>query len=111
MRRNLIRAAVWAGLFLSAGTAPIFANALDSELQPVASPIARETVPFDGRTEERRQARSLFGQQSVGSTLSCLIIRRSSTASASDGQGSLGPASRVSGTSGNGRTGRRRHRC
>ena len=49
MRRNLIRAAVWAGLFLSAGTAPIYANALDSELQPVASPIARETVPFDGR--------------------------------------------------------------
>ena len=29
MRRNLIRAAVWAGLFLSAGTAPVFANALD----------------------------------------------------------------------------------
>jgi lipoprotein-anchoring transpeptidase ErfK/SrfK len=51
MRRHLIRAAVWAGLFLSAGAAPgpVFANALDSQLQPVAAPIARETVPFDGR--------------------------------------------------------------
>ena len=49
MRRNLIRAAVWAGLVLSAGTAPVFANALDSQLQPVATPIPRETVPFDGR--------------------------------------------------------------
>jgi hypothetical protein len=48
MRRNLIRAAVWAGLFLSAGATPAFANALDSQLQPVASPIPRETVPFDG---------------------------------------------------------------
>ena len=48
MRRNLIRAAVWAGLLLSAGTAPVFANALDSQLQPVASAIPRETVPFDG---------------------------------------------------------------
>ena len=34
---------------LSAGAAPIFANALDSQLQPVATPIPRETVPFDGR--------------------------------------------------------------
>jgi lipoprotein-anchoring transpeptidase ErfK/SrfK len=49
MRRNLIRAAFAAGLFLSLGAAPIFASALDSELQPVASPIPRETVPFDGR--------------------------------------------------------------
>jgi lipoprotein-anchoring transpeptidase ErfK/SrfK len=49
MRRNLIRAAVWAGLSLSAGTASVFANALDSQLQPVASPIQRETVQFDGR--------------------------------------------------------------
>ena len=32
MRRNLIRAAVWAGLFLSAGAAPAFANALDSRV-------------------------------------------------------------------------------
>ena len=46
---NLIRAAVWAGLFLSAGTAPVFANALDLQLQPVATPIPRETVSFDGR--------------------------------------------------------------
>ena len=29
MRRNLIRAALMAGLFLSAGAAPVFANALD----------------------------------------------------------------------------------
>jgi len=49
MRRHLIRAAAWAGLFLSAGAGPGFANALDSQLQPVASPIPRETVPFDGR--------------------------------------------------------------
>ena len=44
MRRNLIRVAIWAGLFLSAGTAPLFASALDSQLQPVASPIP----PRDG---------------------------------------------------------------
>jgi lipoprotein-anchoring transpeptidase ErfK/SrfK len=49
MRRHLIRVAVWAGLFLSAGTAPLLASALDSQLQPVASPIRRETVRFDGR--------------------------------------------------------------
>ena len=63
MRRNLIRTAVWASLFLSAGAAPVFANALDSQLQPVATPTPRETVPFDGgeapgtiviRTSERR---------------------------------------------------------
>ncbi len=63
MRRTLIRAAVVAGLFLSAGTASVFANALDSQLQPVASPIPRETVSFSGneapgtiivRTSERR---------------------------------------------------------
>jgi hypothetical protein len=39
MRRNLIRAAFAAGLFLSLGAAPIFASALDSALQPMASPI------------------------------------------------------------------------
>ena len=50
MRRNLIRAAAFAaGLFLSAGAGPVFANALDSQLQPVATPIPRETVSFDGR--------------------------------------------------------------
>jgi lipoprotein-anchoring transpeptidase ErfK/SrfK len=49
MRRNLIRAALMAGLFLSAGAAPVLANALDSQLQPIAAPIPRETVPFDGR--------------------------------------------------------------
>ena len=49
MRRNPILAAIWACIFLCAGTAPLFANALDSQLQPVASPIRRETVPFDGR--------------------------------------------------------------
>jgi lipoprotein-anchoring transpeptidase ErfK/SrfK len=63
MRRIFIYAAFCAGLFLSAGTAAAFANALDTQLQPVASPIPRETVPFDGketpgtiiiRTEERR---------------------------------------------------------
>ena len=63
MRRTLFRAAVLAGLFLSAGTASVFANTLDSQLQPVASPIPRETVSFNGseapgtiviRTSERR---------------------------------------------------------
>jgi lipoprotein-anchoring transpeptidase ErfK/SrfK len=63
MRRTLFRAAVLAGLFLSAGTASVFANALDSQLQPVASAIPRERVSFDGseapgtiiiRTSERR---------------------------------------------------------
>ena len=70
MRRILFRAAVLAGLFSGAATAPAFANALDSQLQrlfsgaattpafanaqdsqlqPVASPIPRETVVFDGR--------------------------------------------------------------
>jgi lipoprotein-anchoring transpeptidase ErfK/SrfK len=49
MRRNLIRAALLAGMFLSAPAAPVFANALDSQLQPVATPIPRETVQFDGR--------------------------------------------------------------
>ena len=70
MRRILFRAAVLAGLFSSAATAPAFANALDSQLQrlfsgaattpafanaqdsqlqPVASPIPREPVVFDGR--------------------------------------------------------------
>jgi lipoprotein-anchoring transpeptidase ErfK/SrfK len=49
MRRNLIRAAFAAGLLVTLGAAPAFASALDSELQPVASPIPRETVPFDGR--------------------------------------------------------------
>jgi lipoprotein-anchoring transpeptidase ErfK/SrfK len=49
MRRTLFCAALLAGLFSSAGIAPSFANALDSALQPVASPIPRETVTFDGR--------------------------------------------------------------
>src|SRR5271157_646490 len=49
MRRILFRAAVLAGLIPGAATAPAFANALDSQLQPVASPIPRETVTFDGR--------------------------------------------------------------
>jgi lipoprotein-anchoring transpeptidase ErfK/SrfK len=62
-RRKLFCLAVWAGLFLGAGATPVFANALDSQLQPVASRIQRETVPFDGReapgtiivcTEQRR---------------------------------------------------------
>jgi lipoprotein-anchoring transpeptidase ErfK/SrfK len=63
MRRKLYLAAVLAVLIISAGTAPAFANAMDSQLQPVASPIPRETVSFNGneapgtiiiRTSERR---------------------------------------------------------
>ena len=49
MRRGLIRAAVLAGILLASGGAPVFANALDLQLQPTAAPIARETVPFGGR--------------------------------------------------------------
>jgi len=49
MRRIFLQAAALAGLMLSAASAPAFANALDSQLQPVASPIPRETVLFDGR--------------------------------------------------------------
>ena len=49
MRRTLLCAAIAAGLLLSAGAAPASANALDSQLQPVASPVQRETVPFGGR--------------------------------------------------------------
>jgi lipoprotein-anchoring transpeptidase ErfK/SrfK len=63
MRHILVRAAVLAGFLLGAATAPAFANALDSQLQPVASPIPRGTVQFGGderpgtiivRTGERR---------------------------------------------------------
>jgi len=63
MRRAVLCAAVAAGLFLSVNASPASANALDSQLQPVASPIPRETVPFGGkeapgtiiiRTNERR---------------------------------------------------------
>jgi lipoprotein-anchoring transpeptidase ErfK/SrfK len=52
-----------AGLWVAAGAAPASANALDSQLQPVASAIPRETVSFGGneapgtivvRTGERR---------------------------------------------------------
>jgi lipoprotein-anchoring transpeptidase ErfK/SrfK len=49
MRRTLVRVALLAGFLFSAGTAHLFANTLDSQLQPVASPIPRETVAFDGR--------------------------------------------------------------
>src|SRR5271157_6113616 len=63
MRRTFVCAAALAGLILGAGSAPVFANALDSQLQPVASAIPRETVSFTGneapgtiiiRTSERR---------------------------------------------------------
>ncbi len=63
MRRIFIQAAALAGVLLSAASAPAFATALDSQLQPVASPIPRETVQFDSteapgtiivRTSERR---------------------------------------------------------
>ena len=63
MRRILVQAAALAGLLLGAQAAPAFASALDSQLQPVATAIPRETVSFDGgeapgtivvRTGERR---------------------------------------------------------
>ncbi len=49
MRRILVQAAVLAGLMLCAAAAPASANALDSQLQPVAQPVPREVVSFDGR--------------------------------------------------------------
>jgi hypothetical protein len=108
MRRNLIRAALMAGLFLSAGAAPVFANALDSQLQPIAAPIPRETVPFDGRespgtiiirTSERRLYLVMPDHQALKYGVG------------SDGQGLRGPALPISGTSESGRIGRPRPRC
>jgi len=49
MRGILVRAAALAGLLFSVAAGPAFANALDSQLQPVAQSIPRETVSFDGR--------------------------------------------------------------
>jgi hypothetical protein len=57
------------------------------------------------------RAASSSAPASADSTASCRIIRRSSTASASDGRGLPGRASPVSGTSENGPIGPRRHRC
>src|SRR5271165_298863 len=63
MRRMFVKAALMAALVAGAPCAPAFASALDSQLQPVASAIPRETVTFDGgeapgtiviRTSERR---------------------------------------------------------
>jgi len=58
-----VKAALMAALVAGAPCAPAFASALDSQLQPVASAIPRETVTFGGseapgtiviRTSERR---------------------------------------------------------
>ena len=63
MRHFVICAALAVACLMSGGTTPSAANALDSQLQPVASPIPRETVWFNGneapgtiviRTAERR---------------------------------------------------------
>ncbi len=63
MLRSWVRAAALAGLVSCAGFSPASANYLDSQLQPVASPVAREMVSFYGseapgtiivRTGERR---------------------------------------------------------
>jgi lipoprotein-anchoring transpeptidase ErfK/SrfK len=63
MLRSLFRAAALAGLLATAAAGSASANYLDSQLQPVASPIAREVVSFNGaeapgtiivRTGERR---------------------------------------------------------
>ena len=63
MRRILIGALAAMGITIGAGAAPALANALDSQLQPVAAAIPRETVSFQGgeapgtiiiRTGERR---------------------------------------------------------
>ena len=53
MRRNLIRAAVWVGLSLSAGRT-VLANALNSQLQPVASRSnARRSRSMEGKRRAR----------------------------------------------------------
>ena len=74
MRRTLIWAAIAAGVFLRLGTTLGHANALDSQLQPVASPVPRETVTFDGgdapgtiiiKTGERRLYFVLPGHQAL----------------------------------------------
>ena len=49
MLRSVFRAAVLAGLMASVGVGSASANVMDSQLQPVASPIPREVVSFDGR--------------------------------------------------------------
>jgi lipoprotein-anchoring transpeptidase ErfK/SrfK len=63
MRRIVIGAIAGVGIYLGVGAAPVLANALDSQLQPVAAAIPRETVFFQGgeapgtiiiRTGERR---------------------------------------------------------
>ena len=47
MRHSVFRTALVVGFIAAA--APALANTLDSQLQPVASPIPRETVQFDRR--------------------------------------------------------------
>jgi lipoprotein-anchoring transpeptidase ErfK/SrfK len=49
MFRSTIHNAVLACLFFATGAPPVFASALDSQLQPIAAPIPRELVAFDGR--------------------------------------------------------------
>jgi lipoprotein-anchoring transpeptidase ErfK/SrfK len=108
MRRNLIRAALMAGLFLSAGAVPVFANALDSQLQPIAAPIPRETVPFDGREAPgtiiiRTGERRLY-----------LVMPDHQALKYGVGVGRPGftwAGATLSGTSESGRIGRRRRRC
>jgi hypothetical protein len=64
LRRKLIRATVRAGLLPTAGTTRVFAD-LDSQLQPIASPIPRETVPFGGRAAPRDCIRLIGAVDSV----------------------------------------------
>ena len=74
MSLSLVRAAALAGLMACAGISSASANYLDSQLQPVASPIPREMVTFFGneapgtiiiRTSERRLYYVLPGHQAL----------------------------------------------
>ena len=66
MRKSVFRATLLAGLIF--GAAPAFANALDSQLQPVSSPIPRETVHS---AAHMRRARSSSAPASAGFISCC----------------------------------------
>ena len=88
MRGNLIRAALMAGLFLDAGAAPVLANAWIRSCNRLR---LRSPERLSRLTDGAFRAPSSSAPASADSTSSCRTIRRSSTASASDGQGLPGP--------------------
>ena len=115
MRRSaLLLAGLAAGWTLTAAAAAFAMPTspgpnLQNDARPLASPIPRQTVRYDGPYAPGTIIIST--PASGGSISSCPAIRRSNTASASAGPASPGRASPSSPTSANGRTGRRRRRC